>query len=187
MVDASRPLSFSSEASGVCGDDVHDRVDPVGMGFPYCCRDVRVPIDELRDAEPAQVVLVLGKRRGDHVRARLSGELDEEAADASGGPDDEDGLSFGGRQRVEGSDRADRRERRAFRDGDELCPASVVHGRVGVEGEAKNLVAGAVAADSDADPLDDSGEVAAEGNGEYMLDHVLQRTRCDENVHRVDG
>ena len=108
-----------------------------------------------------------------------------------------------GRERVEGGDRGDRRERRGpcvrevqaarlrcdvvLRDGDQLRPAPVVHGRVRVEDEAEDLVADPVAADAGADLLDDAGEVAAEGDGELVLDHLLQRTRRDEHVDGVDG
>jgi hypothetical protein len=51
------------------------------MRFPHRYGDVCIAVDELADAEPTQVVVVLGKRRSDHVRARGRGQLDEEAAD----------------------------------------------------------------------------------------------------------
>ena len=174
------------------------------MRFPYRCGDVRVPVDELADAESAKVVVVFGKRRSDHVRACRSDQLDEEAADTAGGPDNENGLALGGRERVEGGDRGDPRERRGsgvrevqaarlrrdevvFRDGDQLRPAPVVHRGIGMEEEAEDLVSDSVAADAGADLLDDAGEVAAQGDGELVFGHLLQCTRRDEHVDGVDG
>ncbi len=50
----------------------------------------------------------------------------------------------------------------------------------------KTFVVDAVAADAGADLLDDAGKVAAERDGELVLGHLLQRTRRDEDVDRVD-
>ena len=52
--------------------------------------------------------------------------------------------------------------------------------------EAEHLVAHAVAADPVADLLDDPGEVAAEDDGELVLEHLRQGTHPDEDVDGVD-
>jgi len=55
-----------------------------------------------------------------------------------------------------------------------------------MEEEAEHLVADPVAADAGADLLDDACEVAAENDGELVLDHLLQRSSRHEHVDRVD-
>jgi hypothetical protein len=130
--------------------------------------------------------------------------LDEEAAHASGGPDDQDRLSLGGRERVEGGDRADPCERRCARvrevqasrfagdlevlgQGDQLRPTPVVHGRVGMEDEPEDLVTDSVAARARPDAFDDAGEIAAEDDRELVLHHLLQEAGRDHHVGAVYG
>ena len=73
-----------------------------------------------------------------------------------------------------------------LRDSDQLGPASVADGRIGVKHEAKDLVADGVAGDVGADLLDDAGIVAAEDDGELVLDpHLLEQSRGDRVVGRV--
>ena len=102
--------------------------------------------------------MILGERGSDHIRARGSGELEEEGADAAGGADDEHGLARCGRQRVEGRDRSDCRQRGGAGLGEvstlpgfaaALVAATaissaqlpVADGRVRVEDEAEDFVA----------------------------------------------
>ena len=147
--------------------------------------------------------MVLGQSRSDHVGACVHGELDEEAADSPCRPDDEHRLARLGRERIECGERRDRRERRGagvlevqparlrcsgvvLRDGDQLRPAPSVDGRVRMDEETEDLVAGPIAADRGADLLDDAGEVAAEDDRKLVLGHLLQRTRGDEDVDGID-
>jgi len=77
------------------------------MHFTYGIGDIPVPVEEHADSESAQVVAIFWKRRRDDVRASGGRELDEQAAHAAGGSDDEHGLVLGEAERVEGGDRRD--------------------------------------------------------------------------------
>src|SRR4051794_10892758 len=73
-------------------------------------------------------------------------------------------------------------------DGDELGPAAVVRGRVGVQQEAEDLIPGRVVGDVGPDLLDDAGVVAAEGDGVLVVDaHLGEHARGDGVVDGVDG
>src|SRR5215207_1830354 len=165
-VEASRPPSLNSDASGV--GETTSRIASTPSG-----RKSRSTTS--RTAQPVEVVTVLGERRSDHVRACCSRELDEEAADAAGRSDDQNGLALSRRERVEGRERRERGERRCpsagkvqawrlrrylvvFRDDDQVRPAALVRGRVGMADEAEDLVADLVPADVGAHLVDDTGE-----------------------------
>lgn len=75
-----------------------------------------------------------------------------------------------------------RRDEVVLRDGDQLGPAPVAHGGVGVEEEAEDFVADLVAADVGAELLDDAGEIAAEDDRELVRGHLLQSAGGDEDV-----
>ena len=151
------PSLFEDRSVRRLGYDIQDRIDAIGMALTHCRREVGVPVEELTNPDPAQVVAILGERGSDHIRARGSGELDEEGADATGGADDEHGLARCGRQRVKGRDRSDCRQRGGAglseidaaglrrgivcRDRDQLGPTPVADGRVRVEDEAEDFVA----------------------------------------------
>jgi hypothetical protein len=111
------------------------------------------------------------------------------AADAAGRADDQDRVAVGQFERIDSHDRGDAGEWRGagggevdtsrsladehvLRDGDQLGPASVMDGRVGVEEEAEDLVAHAVAGDLGAGLLDDAGVVASEDDGELVLEPI---------------
>jgi hypothetical protein len=70
---------------------------------------VGVAVDDLGGAQPEQVLMVLGEAWGDDIRARCRGELNEEAADTTGGADDEDGGTLRGLERIEGGERRNTR------------------------------------------------------------------------------
>jgi hypothetical protein len=62
-------------------------------------------------------------------------------------------------------------------DGDQLRPASVADGRIGVEEEPEDLVADGVAGDLGPDLLDHADVVAAEGDGVLVLDpHLFEHS-----------
>src|SRR5437764_8301677 len=126
------------------------------MVLAYGRVEIGVAVEDFRDAQVMEVLIVFGERRRGHVRACLRREWDEEAADAAGGADHEHGLALGGREGVEGGECADSRQGRGrgvrmvevrwfgcdevvFRNGDQLGPAAVVNGWVGVEEEAVDL------------------------------------------------
>ena len=79
------------------------------------------------------------------------------------------------------------RDRELLGDGDQLGPGAVAHGRVGVQQEPEDLVAGLVAADGGAGLLDHAGVVAAEDDGVLVLDaHLGEQPGGDRVVDRVD-
>ena len=78
------------------------------------------------------------------------------------------------------------RGHRVLGHGDQLGPAPAADRGVGVQDEAEHVVAGGVAGDAVADPLDRAGEVAAEDDGELVLDHAGEHPGRDRVVDRVD-
>ena len=111
--------------------------------------EVAVAGQQFAEAELAQVGLVLGECRRDDGCAGAGRELDGEAADAARRADDQHRVPVGEVERVEREQGGDAGERRGagdrdvdafgrpsnehvLRDGDQLGPASVVRGRVGV-------------------------------------------------------
>ena len=76
-------------------DEVEDRVDAVWMSFAQGRLELGLAVEDLADAELAEVVLVFAQSGCDHVRICACGELDEEAADAASGADHEHGLVSG--------------------------------------------------------------------------------------------
>jgi hypothetical protein len=133
----------------------------------------------------------------------VGGELHGEAAHAAGRADDEDGVAFGEVEGVDGSHRGDGRKGRGTcgrdidvrgpagdggvsGDGDELRPAAVADGGVGVQEKAEDLVAGRVVGNVVTDLLDDAGVVAAEGDGVLVLDaHAGEHAGGDAVVDGV--
>jgi hypothetical protein len=71
-------------------------------------------------------------------------------------------------------------------DRDELGPAAVVDGGVGVQQPSVDLVAGGVAGDGRADLLDDAGVVAAQDDRELIGEHGLEVAGGDAGVDWVD-
>jgi hypothetical protein len=78
------------------------------------------------------------------------------------------------------------RDRVVLGDHDQLGPGAVVHRRIGVAEEPVDLVAGRVARHAGADLLDDARVVAAEHDGELVLDHALEHPAGDGGVDGVD-
>jgi hypothetical protein len=118
--------------------------------------------------------------------APARGELDGHAADAARGTGHEQHVDRRELERVDGGHGGDARQRRGASDrqvdavgragdrelvgdGDQLGPGAVVHGRVGVQQEPVDLVAGAVAVDGGAGLLDHAGVVASEDDGVVVL------------------
>ena len=201
--EASRPPLFSSEAFGGLRNDVEDGIDAVGIHSPHGRGEVGVPVEKFAYAESPQVLLVIRERGRDYGRSRVGGQLDEEAADAAGGTDDEHAFALGRRECIDGGGRGEPGERRGpgerevdagwrsgpevvLREGDQFGPAPGVHRRIGVRDEAEDAVPDVIAADALADLCDDAGEVAAEGDRELVFDHLLQRACSDVGVDWVD-
>ena len=109
FVEATRAPSLSapSNASGREGDEIEQRVDAVGMAVPDGGDDVAVTVEVLGDAELAQVVGVPGERRSDDRGTGAGSELDGKAADAAGRADDQDRVSLGERERIDGRECGD--------------------------------------------------------------------------------
>jgi hypothetical protein len=133
-------------------------------------------------------------------RGRRAG---EEAADAACGAYHQDGVAFREVERVQGGHSGDagqrggacRRELHAGRlardevvlgNDDQLGPAAVVDGRVGMRQEPVDLVAFGVVPHAGADLLDAASVVAAEHDGELVVDHALEHPGCDGAVGAVD-
>jgi hypothetical protein len=130
----------------------------------------------------------------------VGGELDREAADASGGADDQHTVAAVELERVDRRQRRDPRQRRGAGRGDvdavgdacgrghrdQLGPAAVAHGRIGVPEEPEDGVARGHAADARSGLLDHAGVVPAERDRELVLDHAVEHPGRDRIVDGVD-
>ena len=165
--------------------------------------DVDIPVEQLRGAQLSQIVVIFGERRRDYVRARRGCQLHGEAPDASGRADDEDRVALGESEGVDARDGGQSRDGRGpgfreadaarlgrdevvLRERDQLGPATGLHGRIGMEHEAEDLVADPIAADTASDLLHHAGEVATERHRELVLEHSLQRAHRNEAVDGID-
>jgi hypothetical protein len=165
--------------------------------------DIAVSLETLGDTELAQVVGILLERRRNDRGTGAGGELHGEAADAAGRADDQDRLSLGERERVDGrecgeaSERGDtgrgeverggfRRDLHLRRECDQLGPASLVDGGIRVQDEAEDPVAHRITLDIRADCLDDARVVTAEDDRKVVVDHFPQHPGRDRVVDGVD-
>jgi hypothetical protein len=114
--EASRPPAVRSSAC-VAYDEVEDGVDALGIPLADRGPQIRAAVEDLARSELAQVCLVLGERRHDHVRTCVRRELDEEAADASRSADHEYLLAGARRECVDRRQGGDPRDRRRSRRG----------------------------------------------------------------------
>jgi hypothetical protein len=203
--DARVGLERGVVGAGRVVDEVEQRVDAVGEALAHGGDDAALARDDLRDAEAAEVLLVLRQRGSDHGGARRGRQLDGEAADAAGRAGHEQHVALVEVERVDGGHGGDPGQRRGPRrrqvdavghgrdrgllgDGDQLGPGAVARGRVGVRQEAEDLVAGLEARHGVADLLDHAGVVAAEGDRVLVLDaHLGEHPGGDRVVDRVGG